>query len=258
MHGGKLHRAPATSTRTSGGTSPPATTSSARSSPRSTVSSWCSTRTPTPTSTPRPGWSGSCSTPTPRTSTCAWTPGTSRTATATTSPSSSRLPGADPVRAPQVGRSRGAAAGPRREPLVGRGRAARRHVRAAVRRARVPPLLDALAALRRRPLHRRRAGPVPGRRRTSRCRSPPAPRATSAAVASARYVAGPTDPEFTPTRGTLDDEYPQVLAWSSRRCSRPRHRRRLQQSGRRHRASPARPAAGAAAPSPAARTTRSR
>ena len=56
---------------------------------RSTASSWCSTRTPTPTWTPRTGSCSSWRTPTRSSSTCAWTPATSPTATATTSRSSS-------------------------------------------------------------------------------------------------------------------------------------------------------------------------
>ena len=58
----------------------------------------------------------------------------------------------------------------------------------------MPPLLDALAGARHRPLHRGGAGPLPGASRTSRCPSAPARPATSPAAVSARSGAGPTDP----------------------------------------------------------------
>ena len=56
---------------------------------RSSASSWCSIRTPTPTSTPRTGSRSSSRTPTRSSSTSAWTPGTSPTAVVTTCRSSS-------------------------------------------------------------------------------------------------------------------------------------------------------------------------
>ena len=208
------------------------TTSSARSSPRSTVSSWCSTRTPTPTSTPRPASSGSCTTPTRRTSTCASTPGTSRYCDGDNIAIVQRFP-------ERIGYVHLKQVDPEVRRRVheenlsfGRGRPAGRHVRAAVRRAR-----DAAAARRvggagRRPLRRRRAGPVP--RRTAHPAADRRPHRGLPARLWARPGTSLALPILTVprTRGTLDDEYPQVLAWSSCRCSsRPRLRRRLQQQG---------------------------
>ena len=261
MHGGKLLESPeqrGPSTRTSGGTSPPATTSSARSSPRSTASSWCSTRTPTPTSTPRPAWSGSCVDTDPAyVNLCLDTGHISycdgdNIAIIQRFPERIRyvhLKQVDPRCA--VASTRRTSRWPR--PSRSASCASRRTAcptcrRCSTRLAALP--VDLFTVVEQDlypvephiplPIAARTAGYLRG------CGLGPVRRWPYHILKSPR------------TRGTLDDEYPQVLAWSSCRCSRPRLRRRLQQPGRRP--EPARRVQRwrRRRASPAARTTRSR
>ena len=131
---------------------------------RSTASGWCSTRTPTPTSTTqRRDRRGSWSSPTPRPSRSAWTPGTSPTAAATTSAIVARHPDRIGYVHLKSGRPRRSLAKVRAE---GMSFAEAVQLGAMVEpppaSPTMPPLLAALAALDVRPVRDRRAGPVPG------------------------------------------------------------------------------------------------
>ena len=197
----------------------------------------------------------------PSTSSCAWTPGTSPTAAATTSRSSA-LPGAHRLRPPQAGRPGGRAAASARRSCRSPRPCARAMVEPPHGVPAMPPLLDALAALRRRPLRDRRAGPVPRASPTSRCRSP-----TRTAQLPRRLRARPGPPCLSPyhsltarrrhEEGTLDDEDPEdrgaelaVTALSplalaapaaARAAHRARRRRRQQRRRRRRSAASATP-----------------